>query len=376
MPIDHPGELAVPTVRALSPYVPGKPISELERELGISGIVKLASNENPFGPSPRVIEVVRAEVAEIGLYPDGSGFELKRALAEHLGVPESHLTLGNGSNELLLFLAECFLTPAHSAVYSQYGFAIYPNVIKATGAEAIITPAYASDAVMPLGHDLGAMSAAIRPDTRLVFIANPNNPTGTWVEPAKLRAFIAAAPANTLIVLDEAYLEYGRRDACIDAINWAPEFPNLVLLRTFSKAYALAGLRVGYAVSHPEVADVLNRVRPAFNVSSLALTAARIALAEQTYMESCVSDCVSEREQLCAALMRMGLKVIPSAGNFLLVHFGARAAALYEALLRAGFIVRPLGGYGLGEYLRITVGTAEHQEGLLRALADGLRSLA
>jgi histidinol-phosphate aminotransferase len=365
----------MPTVRALSPYVPGKPISELERELGIHGIVKLASNENPFGPSPRVIEAVRAEVEQIGLYPDGSGFELKRALAKHLGVHESHLTLGNGSNELLLFLAECFLGPGHSAIYSQYGFAIYPLVIQATGAEAIVIPAFAPDAVMPLGHDLGAMSAAMRHDTRLVFIANPNNPTGTWVEPAKLRAFIAAAPADTLIVLDEAYLEYGRRDACIDAISWVQDFPNLVLLRTFSKAYALAGLRVGYAISHPEVAEVLNRVRPAFNVSSLALTGARVALAEQTYMESCVSDCLSERERLRAALLGMGLKVIPSAANFLLVHFGPRSAALYEQLLRSGFIVRPVGGYSLPEYLRITVGAAEHQDGLLLCLAGCLQSL-
>jgi histidinol-phosphate aminotransferase len=358
----------MPTVRALSPYVPGKPISELERELGLRGIVKLASNENPFGPSPQVIEAVRAEVADVGLYPDGSGFELKRALAAHLGVPESHLTLGNGSNELLLLLAECFLSPAHSAIYSQYGFAIYPNVIQATGAQAIVTPAYAPEAVMPLGHDLGAMSAALRADTRLVIIANPNNPTGTWVEPAKLRAFIAAAPADTLIVLDEAYLEYGRRDACIDAISWALEFPNLVLLRTFSKAYALAGLRVGYAVSHPEVAEVLNRIRPAFNVSSLALTGARVALAEQTYMESCVSRCLSERERLRTALIGLGLKVIPSAGNFLLVHFGSRAGQLFQQLLQGGFIVRPVAGYGLPEYLRITVGAVEHQDGLLKAL--------
>jgi histidinol-phosphate aminotransferase len=368
MHTDHPGRLAMPTVRALSPYVPGKPISELERELGIRQIVKLASNENPCGPSPRVIEAVRAEVADVGLYPDGSGFELKRALAAHLGVPETHLTLGNGSNELLLLLAECFLGPAHSAIYSQYGFAIYPNVIQATGAQAIVTPAYTPGSVMPLGHDLGAMSAALRADTRLVFIANPNNPTGTWVEPAKLRAFIAAAPADTIIVIDEAYLEYGRRDACIDAISWAQEFPNLVLLRTFSKAYGLAGLRVGYAVSHPEVADVLNRMRPAFNVSSLALTGARVALAEQAYMESCVSLCLSERERLRSALLGMGLAVIPSAGNFLLVHFGARAGQIYQQLLRAGFIVRPVAGYGLGEYLRITVGAVEHQDGLLNAL--------
>ncbi len=370
---DHPGRLAVPTVRALSPYVPGKPISELERELGISQIVKLASNENPFGPSPRVIEAVRAEVEQVGLYPDGSGYELKHALAAHLGVSAAQLTLGNGSNELLLLLAECFLGPAHSAIYSQYGFAIYPIVIQATGAEAVMAPAYPCDAVMPLGHDLGAMSAALRANTRLVFIANPNNPTGTWVEPAKLKAFIAAAPADTLIVLDEAYLEYGRRDACVDAINWVREFPNLVLLRTFSKAYALAGLRVGYSVSHPEVADVLNRMRPAFNVSSLALTGARVALAEQTYMEACVSDCLSERARLRTALLGMGLKVIPSAANFLLVHFGPRAPELYQQLLRGGFIVRPVGGYGLGEYLRITVGSRDHQEGFINCLAECLK---
>ena len=280
----HPGQLACAAVLSISPYVPGKPISELAREYGLSNIIKLASNENPYGPSPAAVAAMHSALSEAWLYPDGSAHELKQALAAHLGVAPECVTVGNGSNELLLMLAESFMTARSSAVYSQYGFAIYPLVIRATGARSIEVPALGPDAAMPYGHDLAAMARAIAADTRLVFIANPNNPTGTWVDREPLREFIAAAPAHTLVVLDEAYVEYARLGGCDTGLPWLSEFPNLVLVRTFSKAYGLAGVRVGFSVSHPEVADALNRIRPAFNVSNIAQAGAAAALADQAHV--------------------------------------------------------------------------------------------
>lgn len=364
----RPGRLVVPAVRALSPYVPGKPIRELERELGIHDIVKLASNENPHGPGPRTREAMRAALEEVWLYPDGSCFELKRALAQFLRVDAARLTIGNGSNDLLMLLAEAFLTSAHSAVYSQYGFAIYPLVIRETGARAIEARAFARDTAMPFGHDLAAMLAAIESETRLLFIANPNNPTGTWADRAAVKMLLERAAPSTLIVLDEAYIEYARPVIGFDSLPWLEEHPNLVILRTFSKAYGLAGARVGYAISHPEVADALDRLRPAFNVNSLAQAGAVAALTEQAHVHSGVERTMQEQRRLAARLHALGLWNAPSAANFLLVQVGAQAASIYEALLRAGIIVRPLAGYGLAEYLRISVGLPEHNDRLLEVL--------
>src|SRR5580658_10921746 len=216
----HPGELALQAVRDLSPYVPGKPIAELQRELGIQDIIKLASNENPYGPSPHTLAAMRAALDQVWLYPDGSCHDLKQGLARHLGVDAACLTLGNGSNDLLVLLAEAFLTPSHSAVYSQYGFAIYPLVTRATGAQAIQVPALGPDSAMPLGHDIAAMAAAIAPHTRLVFIANPNNPTGTWAPPAAVKRLLEKSPPSTLVVLDEAYFEYGHALGTQDGVAW------------------------------------------------------------------------------------------------------------------------------------------------------------
>lgn len=362
----------MPAVRGLSPYVPGKPISELEREWGVTDIIKLASNENPYGPSPRALAAMQASLAQVWLYPDGGAHELRMALARRLGVAPACLTLGNGSSELLLLLAEAFLTPALSAVYSQYGFAIYRLVISETGARAIEVPAFpADDAAMPYGHDLAAMLAAIRPDTRLVFIANPNNPTGTWAEAALLKRFIERAPASTLIVLDEAYGEYARTLGVADGLAWRAEHPNLLLLRTFSKAYGLAGVRVGYAVSHPEVADVLHRLRPAFNVNSVAQAGAMAALEDETHVADAVAATLSELARVQAALTRSGYRTAPSAANFLLVRIGHRASEVYEALLRQGIITRPLAGYGLPEHLRISIGLPQQNDRLLAALSHG-----
>ena len=369
----HPGQLATAAVRALSPYVPGKPISELEREYGVTDIVKLASNENPYGPSPAAIAAMHAAVASAWLYPDGSAHELKQALAAHLKVPAARLTVGNGSNELLLMLAETFLNAQYSAVCSQYGFAIYPLVIRATGAACLEAVANLPAAAMPYGHDLAAMARAVRADTRLVFIANPNNPTGTWVDHQALKTFIEAVPAHALVVLDEAYFEFATLSGCPSVLPWVTDHPNLVVLRTFSKGYGLAGLRVGYAVSHPEVADAMNRYRPAFNVSNVAQSAAIAALGDQEHVQLAARRIVAERERMAAALRALGVPFAPSAGNFLMVEAGAQAPRIYDQLLRGGVIVRPIGGYGLPRHLRISVGTPEQNDRLLRLLGPMLQ---
>jgi histidinol-phosphate aminotransferase len=372
----HPGRLAVQSVRDLSPYIPGKPTSELERELGLRDVVKLASNENPHGPSPASLAAMRAALEQVWLYPDGGCHELKQALARHLQVEAACLTLGNGSNDLLMLLAEAFLSSSHSAVYSQYGFAIYPLVTNATGARLIVVPSLPLDDPMPLGHDLGAMAAAITPDTRLVFIANPNNPTGTWAAPAAVKTLLERAPASTLVVLDEAYFEYGHPRGTEDGVPWLPEHPNLVILRTFSKAYGLAGARVGYAISHPEVADVLDRLRPAFNVNSVAQAGALAALADQAYMRQSVAATLSELERVQRELRSLGLWSAPTAANFVLVRLPVLALPVYEQLLRHGLIVRPLGGYGLKQYLRISIGLPADNDRLLRALPQVLAAHA
>jgi len=369
----HPGRLASAAVRSLAPYVPGKPISELEREYGVSDIVKLASNENPHGPSPSALSAMRAAVDECWLYPDGSAHELKRALARHHNIAPECITVGNGSNELLLLLAESFLGPACSAVCSQYCFAIYPLVIRATGARCIETPAGGERDAMPYGHDLAAMARAPDANTRLIFIANPNNPTGTWLDSARLRSFIAAAPADALVVLDEAYVEYAALSGCDNGVPWLADHPNLVIVRTFSKAYGLAGVRIGYALSHPEVADAMNRVRPAFNVSNVAQAGAIAALADQAHVLAAARSVVAERERVATALRALGASVVPSAGNFLLVEVGA-AASVYERLLRGGVIVRPVAGYRLPRHLRISIGLPQQNDRLLEQLAPLLRA--
>jgi histidinol-phosphate aminotransferase len=366
----HPSELARASVRSLAVYVPGKPIAELERELGIHDIIKLASNENPYGASPAALQAMRAALVDARLYPDNNAHALKEALARHLHVERDCITVGNGSNELLYLLADIFLGSETSGVYSQFGFATYPIAIARSGARAIEVPALARDSAMPLGHDLAAMTAAIAADTRLLYIANPNNPTGTWAEPAAVKRLIESAPAHTIVALDEAYLEFGRERGCQDARAWLEEHPNLVILRTFSKAYGLAGLRVGYALSHPEVAGLIDRARPAFNLNSVAQAGAAAALADQAHMRRAVDVCVRELDRVRAGLAALGLWAAPSGGNFLLVELGSAAAAVYQALLRRGIIVRPVADYGLGQYLRISIGLPEHNDRLLAALRE------
>jgi histidinol-phosphate aminotransferase len=367
-----PARLAVAAVQDLAPYVTGKPMSELARELGLSDIIKLASNENPLGPSPRALEALHAALADVWLYPDGNGHELKVALARQHGVAVEQVTLGNGSNDLLVLLAEAFLSPQTSAVISRYAFAIYGIVAQATGAKIHWVDAGAEDSASPFGHDLEAMLAAIDGDTRLVFIANPNNPTGSWNDAAAVRRFLERAPAHCIVVLDEAYFEYARSRGCPDGIELTRRYPNLVVLRTFSKAHALAGVRVGFAVSHPDVAGILNRVRQPFNVSLLGLAAAEAALGDAEQAPRAVRLAEEGQRQLGQGLPRLGVKVYPSAGNFVLADVGPSGHAVFEKLLRRGVIVRPVGGYGLPRCIRITFGTAEQNERLLRALAESL----
>ena len=366
--------LAVPGVRQLRPYVPGKPIAELEREYGISDSVKLASNENPLGASPKALVAVRQQLDDLWLYPDANGFELKRALARMHDVDPDCITLGNGSNDVLVFLAQAFLQPGVEAVFSQYCFAIYPIVCQMVGAALQVVPALPDDASMPLGHDLRALYERVGPDTRVVFIANPNNPTGTWLDGRRLKDFVGALPAHTLCVVDEAYTEYAQGHELGNAAEWLREFPNLIVTRTFSKAYGLAGLRVGYALSNPGVADLLNRVRPAFNVNALALAAAQAALEDQDFIERTRQVNAAGMVQLRTGLERLGLKVLPSAANFVLVDFGRAAATIDQALLQAGIIVRPVANYGLSQHLRITIGRPEQNQRLLRALATILEA--
>lgn len=363
-------DLAAPAVRTLSPYVPGKPIAELEREYGVTDSIKLASNENPLGPGPRALAALGAASRELGLYPDGNGYDLRKALATRHQCAMERITLGSGSNELIVMLAEAFLAPGLAAVCSQYAFAIYGIAIQATGAEGRIAPAYPHGHAMALGHDLEAMRGLVDDQVRIVYIANPNNPTGTWIESEPLRRFVASMPDHVLVVVDEAYTQYAAVPRYPDAAPWTAEFDNLVVLRTFSKAYGLAGLRVGYALSHPAIADVLNRVRMPFNVNSLALAAAEAALDDVEHLARSVALNAAGMRQLVDAFNRLGVRQYASAGNFILIDCGRPAGPVYEALLRRGVIVRPVAGYGLPNHLRITIGTPEQNERLIAALVD------
>jgi histidinol-phosphate aminotransferase len=365
--------LAAVPVRQLAPYVPGKPLAELEREYGITDSIKLASNENPLGPGLKARAAIAHAIQSLGLYPDGNGFELKQTLARKYDCELNQITLGNGSNDLLLMLAEAFLSADVEAVYSQYCFAIYPIVVQGTGATARVAAAYPNDHAMALGHDLDAMLMLVNERTRLVFIANPNNPTGTWVEAAALKNFIAALPATTLVVVDEAYIEYAQDARFADASKWLTEFPNLVVTRTFSKAYGLAGLRVGYALSHATVADVLNRVRQPFNVNSVALAAAAAALDDAEHLRKSVELNAKGMKQVLAGFKAQGVRVYPSTGNFVLIDCARPGGAVYEALLRQGVIVRPVVGYGLQTQLRITIGTEAENARMLSALQTALK---
>lgn len=363
-------DLAVAGVQGLQAYQPGKPIEELERELGIKDIVKLASNENPLGPSPRAVEAGQRVLGGVHRYPDGNGFALKQALAAHHDIDTRCITLGNGSNDVLDLLARVFLGPGREAVFSAHAFAVYPITTQAVGAKAVVVPALGAESGMPLGHDLDAMAAAVTERTGVVFVANPNNPTGTWLEAAAVERFLERVPRNVVVVLDEAYTEYARGVGCPDGTRWLAQYPNLVVTRTFSKAYGLAGLRVGYSLSNAEIADLLNRVRNPFNVNEVALTAAEAALADREHIARSVELNAREMQRLNAAFAELGLSALPSAANFIAVKVG-QGDQVYQALLRRGVIVRPVGGgYAMPEYVRVSIGTERENDRFLAALAE------
>ena len=358
--------LAVAGVQQLIPYKAGKPIEELERELGLTQVIKLASNENPLGPGKKALTAIQAALPLLALYPDGSGFTLKQALAEKYAVDASQITLGNGSNEILELVARAFLTPEHEVVFSQHAFAVYPIVTQAVGATAVVVPA------LNYGHDLDAMLQAVNAKTRLVFIANPNNPTGTLLSQASLERFINALPDTCVCVLDEAYFEFVSSVESINSIDWLKKFPNLLITRTFSKAYGLAGLRMGYGLSSPEMADILNRVRQPFNNNTLALVAAEAALGDDEHLQQTITINALGMQQLTNGFKNLDLEWIPSAGNFVSVDLKQAGQPIYEALLRKGVIVRPIGNYELPHHLRISIGTAAENQLFLQALTETL----
>ena len=359
---------ALPYVRAIAPYQAGKPIEETAREHGLrpETIVKLASNENPLGMPASARAAIEAALPELGRYPDSNGFELKAALSRKLGVPAEWITLGNGSNDILEAAAAVMLAPGRSCVYAQHSFAVYPLATQARGARSIVV------AARDYGHDLEAMLAAIEADTRLVFVANPNNPTGTFVGADTMAEFLARVPRHVVVVLDEAYNEYLPPELRHPSVDWVRRFPNLLLSRSFSKAYGLAGLRIGYGVAQPELTDLLNRVRQPFNCNSLAQVAAVAALADQAFVERSVEVNRRGMAQVTAAFDTLGLRYLPSFGNFVLLQVGD-GAAVYQGLLRRGVIVRPVANYGLPQWLRVTIGLPEENDRFITALRDVLQ---
>jgi histidinol-phosphate aminotransferase len=360
-------DCAPSNVRSIAPYQPGKPISELAREMGLepSRIVKLASNENPLGTSRLARRAIERALDEVARYPDGNGFELKEALRAKYGIAPDCIVLGNGSNDVLDLAARAFLTPRDSAVYSQHAFAVYPLAVQAIGARGIEVPA------RDYGHDLEAMAAAVTGETRVLFIANPNNPTGTFIEGLRLERFLSGVPAHVLVVLDEAYTEYLPPDVRFDSLAWLARYPNLVITRTFSKVYGLAGLRTGFAMAAPEVADLMNRVREPFNVNSLALAAAAAALGDNDFVSRSVEVNRSGMRQVTEGLSALGLEYIPSFGNF--VSFAVPdAPRVFERLLRRGVIVRPVAGYGMPRHLRVSIGLPEENALFLESLEQAI----
>ena len=348
-------------IEKLKPYQPGKPISELERELGITDIVKLASNENPLGCSDKVKEAVAAELAEIGRYPDGGGFILKDQVHAQFGVAHNCITLGNGSNDLLEIFARAFVSSSDSVVYSQHAFAVYGLVTQAINAEAIEVPAKG------FSHDLDAMAKAVKANTKLIFIANPNNPTGTWFEEAEFDAFMQKIPANVIVVLDEAYVEYYPEN--FNSLKFLAQYPNLIISRTMSKCYGLAALRVGFALASAEVTDFLNRIRQPFNVNHLAMVAAVAALKDDVFIEKSREVNKAGMAQLEAGFEQLGLNYVPSRANFILVDIQTDPAQTFNALLKEGVIVRPV---GIANHLRVSIGTEAENAKFLVALAKVL----
>jgi len=349
-------------IRTLTPYVPGKPIEELERELGIHDSIKLASNENPVGPSPKALEAISRMLHDIHRYPEGSGFYLKQGIAQKLKVSPDQIILGNGSNEAIEILMRTFLLPGDEAVISEHAFVVYPLVLQALGGKGIFVP------MKKYTHDVLAMAAAITPKTKMVFIANPNNPTGTMVGHELFDKFMNSIPERVIVAIDEAYDEYVEAPDYPDSLKYLREGRRVVIFKTFSKIYGLAGLRVGYGIAPEAFVDVMNRIREPFNVSSVAQAAALAALNDREHVEKCKEINRLGKRYLYARFEEMGLSYVPSEGNFILVDVGQEASSIYNKLLKLGVIVRPVKGYGFPNHLRVTIGTEKENERFIEAL--------
>lgn len=367
--LSHLSALAPANIRAIAPYQGGKPISELAREMGLNeiDIVKLASNENPLGMSPKAQMALEEAIYEIARYPDGNSFALRDAVSQKYQVKPDQIVFGNGSNDILELAARAFLTAGDEVIYSQHAFAVYPLVTQAAGATGIIVPA------VDFGHDLDGFSKAITPKTKLIFVANPNNPTGTLISKAVLKDFLQKVPKHIVVVLDEAYDEYLSVAHKSEAIKWLAEFENLIISRTFSKAYGLAGLRVGFGLMHTALADLMNRVRQPFNVNSLAQVAATVSLQDEDFVERSYAVNQAGMSQITQGLTKLGLSFIPSFGNF--VSFKVtNASAVNQALLKQGVIVRPVANYEMPDYLRVSIGLFSENARFLEVLEQILKS--
>jgi histidinol-phosphate aminotransferase len=363
-------DLAPEYMHSIAPYQPGKPISELAREIGLdeSSIIKLASNENPLGTSPLAMEAMEKALNEVMLYPDGNGFELKNALSEKYVVNSDQIVLGNGSNDVLELAARVFLKPGTSAVFSQHAFAVYPLVTQAAGATGIVVPA------KDYGHDIDAMLNAITPETRIVFIANPNNPTGTFLPAPDILRFLEHVPRDVLVILDEAYNEYLPDVSRVDTIKWLDIFPNLLITRTFSKIYGMAGIRIGFGLAHAELSGLMNRIRQPFNVNSIGLAGALAAINDTEFVKRSYALNQAGMLQITTGLGQLGLTYIPSYGNYLSFRVeNGKTAAVYQHLLQRGVIVRPIGIYEMPEFLRVTVGLASENNKFLQLLESAVK---
>ncbi|MDC0576050.1 histidinol-phosphate transaminase [Nitrosomonadaceae bacterium] len=363
-------DLAPEYIHSIAPYQPGKPISELAREIGLdeTSIIKLASNENPLGTSPLALEAMENALNEVMRYPDGNGFELKNSLSKKYAVNSDQIVLGNGSNDVLELAARVFLNPGTSAVFSQHAFAVYPLVTQATGATGIVVPA------KNYGHDIDAMLDAITPDTRIVFIANPNNPTGTFVPAPDVLKFLEHIPRDVLVILDEAYNEYLPDTSRVDTVKWLDIFPNLLITRTFSKIYGMAGVRIGFGLAHAQLSGLMNRIRQPFNVNSIGLAGALAAINDTEFVKRSYALNQAGMLQITTGLRQLGLTYIPSYGNFLSFKVeNGKTAAVYQYLLQRGIIVRPIGIYEMPEFLRVTVGLASENNKFLQLLESAIK---
>jgi len=349
-------------IQSIDPYVTGKPLEEVEREYGIADSIKLASNENPLGPSPKALAAIQNALSKLNRYPDGAAHELTRKLSSHLEIPTESLILGNGSDELIGLLCLALLQPGDEAIIPQPSFLMYEISVRATGATPVFIP------LRDMAVDLDGILGCVTPETRMVFICNPNNPTGTIIDEQPFREFLEELPPSAAVVIDEAYAEFVRDAAYAQGMALLPEHRNLAVLRTFSKAYGLAGLRIGYGAMAPELTELLHRIRPPFNASSLAQAGALAALSDQEFLQETVKLVHNGLDELYAALKHRGIRYIPSEANFFLIDLGRNADKVFEEMLRQGVIVRSMTSYGYPEFIRINAGLPTENQRFLDAL--------